>query len=322
MDVLEEIDRVFNLEINTLIAVRDSLSQPYAKAVELLFSCQGKVVVTGMGKSGLIAQKVASTLVSTGTPAYYLHAGDGMHGDVGIIQKDDVVLALSKSGETEELLNVLLYVKQVGAPVVSITSKPESTLGRASDLVLLTPIAEEACPLDLAPTSSTTAALVVGDALAMTLMKMRGTTPEQFALLHPGGQLGKRLLLTVADVMRSGDNNPVLNVNSGVRDMLYEISNKRCGAVSIVDDQGFLLGLVTDYDVRKGLENDGEIFSSKITEIMNQNPVYVHSDDMAIAAMEVMTQRGRPFVVLPVLDRRSNIVVGIVHLHDLVNQGL
>ena len=187
MSIQDEIERVFQLEIDALVRVRDSLDGSYARAVELLFECSGKVIVTGMGKSGLIAQKIAATLVSTGTPAIFLHTGDGMHGDVGIIEKGDMVLAISKSGETEELLNVLFYVKNIGVPLIAITAEPDSTLGKSSELVLFTPVSREACPLNLAPTSSTTAALVVGDALAMALMKMRGFRPEDFAILHPGG---------------------------------------------------------------------------------------------------------------------------------------
>lgn len=322
MNILDEIRKTFQSEINTLIGVCDSLDESYARATELLLRCSGKVVVTGMGKSGLIAQKIAATMVSTGTPALSLNPGDGLHGDVGIIQEGDVILAISKSGESEELLNVLMYVKRIGVPVIAITAKTKSSLAQAANLVLYTPIESEACPLDLAPTSSTTAALVVGDALAMTLMKQRGVTPEQFALLHPGGNLGKKLLLTVADVMRSGEDNPIININQDVRHMLYEISNKRCGAVSVIDEEGCLLGLVTDYDVRKRLEEDGDFFSLPITDVMNSNPSFVNSDDMAIKALEVMRGRESPFLVLPVLDRVSSHVVGMIHLHDLVAKGL
>jgi arabinose-5-phosphate isomerase len=322
MNMIDEIDRVFELEINTLNNVRKHLDKSYLDASEMLFQCSGKVIVTGMGKSGLIAQKISSTMVSTGTEAMFLHPGDGLHGDVGIIREGDVVLALSKSGETEELLGLLLYVKKIGVPVITITAKPESMLAKSSNLVLFTPIEEEACPLNLAPTSSTTAALVVGDALAMTLMKKRGITPDQFALWHPGGQLGRRLLLTVADVMRSGEDNPAITADTNVRVMLYEMSSKRCGAVSIISGDRELIGLVTDYDVRRNLEGDGDIFSSTIPDIMNPNPSSAYSDDLAITALETMRNRPNPFLVLPVLDRTNNKVVGMIHLHDLINKGL
>ena len=320
--MIDEIDRVFKLEIDTLAKVRKSLNGDYAKAAELMFACSGNVVVTGVGKSGLIAQKIAATMVSTGTPAIFLHTGDGLHGDVGVVRKEDVVLAISKSGETEELLNILLCVRKIGAPVVSITAEPESALARSSDLVLFTPVHEEACPLNLAPTTSTTVALVVGDALAMALMKKRGFTPDHFALFHPGGQLGKRLLMTVSDFMRAGENNPVVRVGDAVQDMLYEITSKRCGAVSVVDDLGKLVGLVTDSDIRKVLGQGKDIFSLCIADIMNKNPTYLHSGAMAMEAMDLMENRERPFMVLPVVEEPNGNVVGMIHLHDLVAKGL
>lgn len=322
LDILAEIDRVFELEIDTLVKARNALGESYTKAAELLFKCMGKVVVTGMGKSGLIAQKIAATMVSTGTSAVFLHPSDGLHGDVGIVHKGDVVLAISKSGETEELLNVLLYVRKVGVPIISITANPKSALAKSSDQILFTPIDEEACPLNLAPTSSTTAALVVGDALAMVLMRKRGFISEHFALLHPGGQLGKRLLMTVSDVLRSGENNPVVNVKDTVRDMLNEITSKRTGAVSVVGEEGNLLGLVTDYDVRMALERWDDVFSVSISDIMNKNPTHICSDEMAITALDLMQKRRRPFLALPVIDRSSNKVVGMIHLQDLVAKGL
>ena len=322
MNVLNEISQVFDLEINTLVAVRDSLGQPYAAALDLLFSCNGKVVVTGMGKSGLVAQKIASTMASTGTSAVFLHTGDGLHGDVGIIRPKDVVLAISKSGETAEMLDLLLYAKNIGVPVISITASPNSTMGHQSDITLFTPVAEEACPLDLAPTSSTTAALVVGDALAMTLMKKRGFTNEQFAMLHPGGQLGKRLLMTVNDIMRGGDDNPTANINESIQNLLYIISAKRCGAASVVDDEGHLLGLVTDRDIRKVLEDQGDIFALGVNGVMNASPTHIYSDEKAFDALKIMEQRERPILVLPVLDRQSEKVIGMIHLHDLVAKGL
>ena len=322
MKILDEIIQVFDLEINTLVAVRESLGEPYALAVDLLFSCQGKVVVTGMGKSGLIAQKIASTMASTGTTAIFLHSGDGLHGDVGIIRPDDLVISISKSGETPEMMDLLLYIKRSGIPLISITASENSSMAQQSDIVLYTPVAVEACPLDLAPTSSTTAALVVGDALAMALMKKRGFTDEHFAMLHPGGQLGKRLLTTVAGIMRGGEDNPIINVNESVKSLLLVISAKRCGAVCVIDDQGRLLGLVTDRDIRKVLEEEDDIFSKTIGEIMNHSPTRIYSNEKAIDALRLMEQRDKPILVLPVLERQSEQVIGMVHLHDLVAKGL
>jgi arabinose-5-phosphate isomerase len=287
-----------------------------------MFESRGKVVITGMGKSALIAQKIAATMVSTGTYAAYLHAADGMHGDVGMLQEGDVALAISKSGETDELLNILLYVKSINVPVISITANKHSTLAKASDLVLFTPIGEEACPLDLAPTSSTTAALVVGDALAVGLMKLRGFKPEHFALRHPGGKLGRQLLLKVSDTMRAGENNPIVHLDDSVAQMLSQLSSKLCGAVSVVDDNGMLLGLITDYDIRKDLEAKADLFSLSISDIMNDNPTSIYSDELAIEAANTMRNRKNPFLVLPVLDRESLKVEGMVHFHDLTAKGL
>jgi arabinose-5-phosphate isomerase len=320
--VISEIDRVFQLEIETLIKVRESLNESYTAAVELLFSCTGKIVVSGAGKSGLIAQKIAATMVSTGTPAVSLHPSDAMHGDAGVIREGDVFLGISKSGETEELLNLLLYLKQAKVPVISITASADSSLTRGSKIALYTPVDAEACPLNLAPTSSSTAALVVGDALAMALMKMRGFQPEHFAMFHPGGQLGKRLTMTVADIMRSGENNPVVNIDSTLNEMLYEITGKLSGAVSVIDDEGQLLGLVTDHDIRNVLEKGKDLFSLTITDIMNDSPTYICTNEMAITALDLMENRETPFMVLPVLEPNSKKVVGIIHLHDLVTKGL
>lgn len=322
MSLLEEIDRVLQLEIDTLVNLRKCIDESYIKAVDTFFACSGKVVVIGMGKSGIIAQKIAATMASTGTPAIALHPGDGLHGDVGVIQGTDTVLAISKSGETEEVLHLLPYLKQIGTPITCITANPNSSLASQSDVVLHTPITEEACPLNLAPTSSTTAALVAGDALSIALMKKRGLTPEEFAHFHPGGQLGRRLLLSVADTMRSGDENPTVTASIPIRDMLYEMSSKRCGAVSVIDDDGGLLGLITDYDVRRKLEESTDIFELAITDIMNSNPTTIFEDDKAAIALNLMEDRDKPFVVLPVLERATSRVVGMVHVHDLVSKGL
>jgi len=321
MDILAEINRVMELEGRALARVRERVGPAYEEAVRLIYGCTGKVIVTGMGKSGLIAQKIAATMVSTGTPAIFLHPAEGLHGDIGIAHKDDIILAISKSGESDELTGLLPTIRQLGARVIAITAVPDSMLAKQADIVLLTPIEEEACPLNMAPTCSTTAALVVGDALAITLMKLRNFQPEDFALYHPGGQLGKRLLLTVADIMRAGEANPIIRVMSSVREMLCEITSKRAGAVSVVDDDHHLLGLVTDYDIRRILERGGNILTMTIAEIMNKTPTFVYTDEKAFRALEIMEKREKPFLVLPVLDRQEK-VVGMIHLHDLVARGL
>jgi len=321
MDILAEINRVMELEGRALARVRERVGPAYEEAVRLIYACTGKVIVTGMGKSGIIAQKIAATMVSTGTPAMFLHPAEGLHGDIGIARKDDVIIAISKSGESDELSSLLPAIRQIGARVIAITVKSDSTLAKQADIVLQTPIEEEACPLNMAPTCSTTAALVVGDALAIALMKLRNFQPEDFALLHPGGQLGKRLLLTVGDIMRSREANPIIRVTASLREMLYEITSKRAGAVSVVDEAHHLLGLVTDYDIRHVLERGGDIFSMTISDIMNKTPTFVYTDEKAIRALEIMEKREKPFLVLPVLDRQEK-VVGMIHLHDLVARGL
>jgi len=321
MDILAEIRRVIDLEIGTITALKRHVGSAYEDAVRGLLSCQGKIVVTGVGKSGIIAQKIAATMVSTGTPAVFLHSADGMHGDVGIIGKGDVVLAVGKSGESDELIAILQVARRIGAKVLAITARPESRMARYADVVLHTSVEEEACPLNIAPTCSTTAALVVGDALAMALMKLHGFQPEDFAVNHPGGQLGKRLLLTVGDIMRSGAANPVVPVSSDVRLMLTEITRQRAGAVSIIDDEQRLLGLVTDYDIRCVLESQQDVFSLTIPEIMNATPEWVFEDANAYLALEKMRKRTKPISVLPVLSRQEK-VVGMIHLHDLMAHGL
>lgn len=275
----------------------------------------------GVGKSGLIANKISATMVSTGTPAVFLHGSEGMHGDIGIVAKDDIVLAIGKSGESEELLVLLPFIRKIGARIISITAKAESALARGSDLVLMTPIEEEACPLNMAPTCSTTAALVLGDAIAMALMKLRNFQPDDFALFHPGGQLGKRLLLTVGDCMRKGEGNPVIDVAQSIRTMLCEMTSKRAGALSVINEQQQLLGLITDFDIRRTLEDGHDPLGLTIAEMMNAKPTWVYEDEKAITTLELMEKREKPISVLPVLNRQEK-VVGMVHLHDFITRGL
>jgi arabinose-5-phosphate isomerase len=321
MDILEELRRVIRLEARALTHLEESLSSRFEEAVRMLQACQGKVILMGVGKSGLIANKIAATMVSTGTPAVFLHGSEGMHGDIGIVAKDDIVLAVGKSGESEELVALLPFIRKIGARIVSITANLESTLARGSDLVLITPIEEEACPLNMAPTCSTTAALVLGDAMAMALMKLRNFQPDDFALFHPGGQLGRRLLLTVRDCMRKGEANPVIDLSQSIRTMLCEMTSKRAGAVSVIDDQSRLLGIITDFDIRRTLEEGKDLFAMTIAEVMNEKPNFVYDDEKAVNALELMEKREKPISVLPVLDRQDK-VVGMIHLHDLVSRGL
>ncbi len=321
LDILQELRRVIHLEGQTIARLEASLAPVFAEAVQILQACQGKIIVTGVGKSGLIASKIAATMVSTGTPAVFLHGSEGMHGDIGIVGKADIVVAIGKSGESEELLALLPFIRKIGAGIIAITAQGQSTLARNSDVVLVTPIEEEACPLKLAPTCSTTAALVLGDALAMALMKLREFQPADFALFHPGGQLGKRLILTVGDLMRQGPENPVVTVQDDLRKVLYVMTDTRAGAVSVIDGEQRLLGLITDFDVRRVLESGKDFFALSVLEVMNPKPSWVYEDDKAFDALELMERREKPISLLPVLNR-SDRVVGMLHVHDLIARGL
>jgi arabinose-5-phosphate isomerase len=321
INILEELSRVIDIEIEGLQSVRSNLDSGFVSAVEAIASCAGQVFVTGVGKSGIIARKIAATLRSTGTPAGFLHASEALHGDIGMIRPADMVLALGKSGETTELNTLLRILKKNGVFIISITSSASSSMAALSDIVLDLKITREACPLNLAPTASTTAALAAGDAIAVSLMKLKGISEEDFARHHPGGQIGKRLLLTVGDIMRKGNDNPTITAERPVREMLAQITAYGVGAISVVDPAGGLLGLVTDYDIRKALESEQKIFDLRITDLMNASPVVVYSDQKAVEALETMRQRKKPPAVLPVIDRDQK-VVGMIHLHDLISAGL
>ena len=321
LDIAGEIRRVIALEARTLSRLRSSVGPAYARAVRLIARCRGKVIVTGVGKSGLIAQKIAATLASTGTPAVPLDAAEAAHGSLGLVQKQDLVLAIGKSGESDELNRLFPRLKALRVPIIAVTADCRSTLAQCARVVLLTPVSQEACPLNLTPTCSTTAALAVGDALAVALMGLRRFKSAQFARNHPAGQLGKRLTLTVGDVMRSGRHNPVVRENAAVGRMLVEITRQRAGAVSVVDRQGRLKGLVTDCDIREALEKGLNLQELSIAQIMNHRPTTIRPDALALRAVEIMELRSRPFNVLPVVDGRGR-AVGMVQIHDLRSRGL
>ena len=320
-NILQEIADVIDIEIEALQSAKQQLGREFEDAVTLLAGCTGQIIVTGVGKSGIIANKIAATLRSTGTPAVFLHAGEALHGDIGLVQASDLVLAVGKSGETSELNMLLRVLKKNGAKIISITSNDSSSMAKLSDIVLGLQISREACPLNLAPTASTTAALAIGDAIAVTLMKLKNISETDFARRHPGGQIGRRLLLTVDDVMRKNEQNPVIRADRTIKEMLVEITSFRVGAISVVNEAGELLGLVTDYDIRKALESGRDLLSLKIPDIMNPAPDVVFNDDKAVDALEKMKSRNKPTAVIPVLDR-NNKVVGMIHLHDLISAGL
>ena len=319
--ILKEIRSVFEIEIEALQSVMKSISSEFGQAVQTIADCRGKVIVTGIGKSGIIASKIAATLTSTGTPAMYLHAAEALHGDIGILSRSDVLIAIGKSGESDELNALLPVVRKIGAKIIAITASVESRMAKSADIVLELKIPREACPLNLAPTSSTTASLVLGDAIAVSLMKLKDVSTNDYARNHPGGQLGRRLLLEVKDVMRSGARNPIVKIDDTVRHMLLLITAGQTGAISVVGKNHALVGLVSDYDVRRVLERGEAIFDLKIRDIMNPRPTFIYQDQLATEALEMMRGRKKPITVLPVLSRAER-VVGMVHLTDLVSAGI
>lgn len=292
-------------------------------ALKLLAECQGKVVVTGIGKSGFIARKIAATLTSTGTPAVFLHPSDALHGDLGILHQSDVVVILSNSGETDEILVMLPYLKHRGVPLIAIVGNIDSTVARTADVVLDASVDEETCPFNLAPTASTTVALAVGDALALTVMQIRGRTPEDFALNHPAGRLGKRLMIKVSDLMRGGTESPTVLPSASWVEVVSAITRGGLGAVSVVTDEGILAGIITDGDLRRAVQHHkpSELGEFSAESFMTSDPVTITANELAYTALQLMENRPSQISVLPVVDggRRS---VGLLRLHDLVRSGL
>ena len=311
---------VLEIESRGILSLIDRLDENFVRAVDLLFGCKGKVVVTGLGKSGLICHKIAATLSSTGTPALFLHAGDAVHGDLGMIMKDDVVLAVSNSGETDELLKLLPILRRMGLKLIVMTGNSNSTLSRAGDVILNAAVKEEACPMGLSPTASTTAALALGDALAVVLLEMKGFKEEDFALRHPGGILGRKLLLRVEDLMHRDAELPVVREDTPMKDTLLEITSKRLGVTGVVDGRGGLVGIITDGDLRRGLESKGDIFRFKAKELMTRNPKTITADALAARAVALMEQHS--ITLLFILEDGGRKPLGVVHLHDLLKAGI
>lgn len=319
-DRIARAGRVLAVEASAIEGLRRKVDESFGKAVDLLKSARGKVVVTGMGKSGLIGRKIAATMASTGTPAFFLHAGDGIHGDLGMVRRGDVVIALSNSGETEEIVRLLPMFQRMGLPVIAMTGKPDSTLGRYADAVLDVGVPEEACPLGLAPTASTTAALAMGDALAVVLFEEKGFSEEDFARLHPGGALGRRLQ-AVADLMHTGDEVPIVPTEMPLKDALLVISAKRLGVTGVVDREGKLVGVITDGDVRRATHSGVDLYKAKAEEVMTLSPKRIRSTELAAAALRMMEEHS--ITSLFVFDASSPAKpVGIVHIHDLLKAGV
>jgi arabinose-5-phosphate isomerase len=305
--------KVLRTEAAAILGLVDRIDATFDRAVQLLYECDGRVIVTGMGKSGLICRKIAATLSSTGTSAWFLHPAEAIHGDLGAIRDNDVVIALSHSGETDEIIRLLESIRRIGARLIALTGDPASTLARAADVTLNCGIAEEACPMNLVPTASTTAALAMGDALAMTLLVRKGFREEQFASLHPGGKIGRRLM-TVEQVMHSGDAAPIVGVSAAMPEVFHEMSSKRLGMTCVVEADGRLAGIFTDGDLRRLMARVSNVLALSAGEVMTRNPITIVRDLLAVEALKVMETHKITSVV--VVDGDLS-VQGVVHLHDL-----
>ena len=321
-NTLTHAQKVLRMEADAILELLPRIDENFVAAVEMILECPGRTVITGMGKSGIIGRKMAATLASTGTPSFYLHPAEGIHGDLGMVTSADVVIALSNSGETGEVLNILPSLRRIGAKIVAMVGNANSTLAKNADVVLNVGISQEACPLGLAPTSSTTAALAYGDALALTLLEKRHFTASQFAIFHPGGSLGRKLLLTVGNIMHGGQENPLVHGATSVQDALFIITDKGLGAVSVVDDEGKMLGILTDGDIRRGLSKGVDFLQRPVTELMTKEPKTITEDKLAAQALHIMeSNKPKPITVLPVIDA-ENKVIGLLHMTDLVRQGV
>lgn len=321
MNMIDTARKVLEIEAQAILALVERVDENFVAAVEMILACQGRVVITGMGKSGLICQKVAATMASTGTPAFFLHPAEGIHGDLGMLMKGDVVIAVSNSGKTDEIVRILPVIKRMGLPLIAMTGNPASALARAADVLLNISVREEACPLGLAPTASTTATLAMGDALAVALLDRRGFREEDFALFHPGGALGKKLLLRVEDLMHAGEEIPLTGVSTPLKEALFEITSKKLGITGVQNDVRELVGVFTDGDLRRTMEKGSDILDWPIAKVMTRHPKRILRDSLAAKAVQMMEQHS--ITSLFVFDsENSSVPVGIIHLHDLLKAGV
>lgn len=323
MNELEtDAQKVLQMEAEAILDLIPRVDEHFDAAVDMILACEGRVIMTGMGKSGIIAHKISATLASTGTPSFYLHPAEGIHGDLGMVTADDVIIAMSNSGETGEVLNILPSIRRIGAKLIAMVGNTDSTLAKNADVVLNVGVKKEACPLGLAPTSSTTAALAFGDALAMALMGKHHFTSNQFAVFHPGGSLGRKLLLTVGDIMHGGSENPVVKGSATVTEALFIITDKGLGAVSVVDENNIMIGLLTDGDIRRGLSKGVDFLKQPVTELMTRSPKFITQEKLAAQALHIMeSHKPKPITVLPVIDGERH-VIGLLHMTDLVRRGV
>jgi arabinose-5-phosphate isomerase len=317
--IIKNAKRVLEIESKAITNLIAAIDDNFKRAVEFILRSKGKVVVTGIGKSGIICKKIASTLTSTGTPSIFLHPAEAAHGDLGMIVRDDIVIAISNSGESEELVNILPVIKRMGIKLICITGKESSALAKFGDVVLIVDTKEEACPLGLVPTASTTAMLALGDAIAISLLQERGFKKEDFALFHPGGSLGRRLLLTVKDMMHAGDDVPLVKEDTLMKEALFEITSKRFGITGVVNSDEDLIGVITDGDLRRALEKDVNMLDKKAKDIMSRNPKIIYPDSLAAKALNDMEKYS---ITTLFVCKTAKKVIGIVHIHDLLKKGV
>ena len=318
-NMLNKAKEVIRIEAEAIKGLAAQLDHQFLKAINLIVDCQGRVIITGMGKTGIIARKIAATLSSTGTPSTWMHSAEAIHGDLGQVTRQDVLIFISNSGETEETNRLLPLVKKIGAKTIAMTGNPKSNLAKFSDVVLNVAVKKEACPLGLAPMSSTTATLVMGDALAACLIIRKGFKREDFAFYHPGGRLGRRLLLKVEDLMRKSSHYPHVNENMLVKDVLFAITKTRCGSACIVNKQGKLVGIFTDGDLRRHLKTDKELLNRKVATVMTRKPMTILKERLAVEAFNILKDRN--IDELPVIDKNSKSV-GLLDIQDLLKAGL
>ena len=315
--------RVLSIEAKAIEELVSRLDSRFTKALDILYNCTGRIVVTGMGKSGLIGKKISATFASTGAPSFFLHPAEGIHGDIGMVMQDDVILAISNSGETDEIIALLPIFKRRSLKIICLTGKHDSTLSRNSDVVLDVSVKEEACAMNLVPTASTTATLAMGDALAVALFEKRGFREEDFALYHPGGALGRRLLLSVKDLMHTASDIPMVYENSNMKDVICEMTSKKLGITAIVDSNRRLTGIITDGDLRRLLEREIgmkiDIFNLKASEVMTKNPKIISPDALAVSAVQMMESYS---ITSLIIKNDDDTVGGIIHLHDLLKKGI
>jgi arabinose-5-phosphate isomerase len=317
--IIDYAKRVLQMEAEAILDLVGRLNQQFVQAVDILYDCRGRVVVTGMGKSGIIARKIAATLASTGTPAFYLHPAEGIHGDLGMLCRGDAVIALSNSGETEELLKILPAMKRFGIPLICMTGNPKSSLARHSSVVIDVGVKQEACRIGSVPTSSTTAALAMGDALSVALLEKRGFKEEDFASFHPGGVIGKRLLMRVEDVMHTGHEIPVVYEDTPMKEVIYEMTSKKLGITTVQNREGRLTGVFTDGDLRRLLQKTTDIFHKTAADVMTRTPKVITRDALATQAVLVMERHSITVLVVADANGRPE---GIVHLHDILKMGI